>query len=478
MVRQRSFLFLLSVLIAATFLSCSYKYKITVNPEDSSLTANGIHLKNNELLKTRDKALTVTCKRRGYSDYKESIANNNPFLVKKINIKLDKEKYAVKINTIEGNSDVYLDGVKIGTTPFTHDFEYGIYDLVLKRKDYADQTVRLEAKSNCTLSYSHKKDHIILEQVGVFPCGDQPKQVIYSPDDKYIFIILLNGDGFQVFNTDTFKMDYYIKPPDKKRHRGFPEGLFIPEKNAFLVSQMTTGLIYEYSYPGLEYRRTINTKGIWSKFMAWSHDLQVVAVSNWETNNISIIDYSKGDVLKLIKTSPSPRGLAFTKDGKYLYATTFDGGEIYKIDTRTWKIKNRISRKNSAMRHVELSNDEKTAYVSDMYYSEVYVINTDSFKIEHTYKVDRNPNTIALTPDNKWLLVSSRGPNDPETYLTRSPRNGRNTIIDLTNQKIAGYIEGGNQPTGLGVSNDGNYACFSNFRDDNIEIYWLGELKK
>jgi hypothetical protein len=32
-------------------------------------------------------------------------------------------------------------------------------------------------------------------------------------------------------------------------------------------------------------------------------------------------------------------------------------------------------------------------------------------------------------------------------------------------------IDGGNQPTGLDVSNDGKFLCFSNFQDENIELY-------
>ena len=32
-------------------------------------------------------------------------------------------------------------------------------------------------------------------------------------------------------------------------------------------------------------------------------------------------------------------------------------------------------------------------------------------------------------------------------------------------------FEGGNQPTGLDVSNNGRYLCFSNFQDKNIELY-------
>ncbi|HPO49637.1 MAG TPA: YVTN family beta-propeller repeat-containing protein, partial [Spirochaetota bacterium] len=71
------------------------------------------------------------------------------------------------------------------------------------------------------------------------------------------------------------------------------------------------------------------------------------------------------------------------------------------------------------------------------------------------------------------LFVSSRGPNDPESYLNRSPENGRITTIDVEKQEIINVFEGGNQPTGLDVSNNGKYLCFSNFRDKNIEIYYL-----
>ena len=46
--------------------------------------------------------------------------------------------------------------------------------------------------------------------------------------------------------------------------------------------------------------------------------------------------------------------------------------------------------------------------------------------------------------------------------------------MNFKNTKIKFY--GGNQPTGLGISNNGNYLCFSNFKDDNIEIYWIKDF--
>ncbi|HPO51073.1 MAG TPA: hypothetical protein PLO89_12175, partial [Spirochaetota bacterium] len=70
-------------------------------------------------------------------------------------------------------------------------------------------------------------------------------------------------------------------------------------------------------------------------------------------------------------------------------------------------------------------------------------------------------------------FVSCRGPNSKEGYLTRSPVNGRVEVIDLELGKKIYSFEAGNQTTGLDIDDTGNYLCFSNFRDDNIEIYYL-----
>lgn len=210
--------------------------------------------------------------------------------------------------------------------------------------------------------------------------------------------------------------------------------------------------------------------------MAWSSLLGLVAVSNWESNDVSIISYDSGKVIKKIKTAPSPRGLVFSSDGKYLYITSFDGGMIYKINTNDWSIVKSIYKKNGAMRHAVLTSDDKILFVSDMYYSQVYEIDAETFQINKSYKVYDNTNTISLTPDNKYLFVSCRGPNDQVSYLNRSPENGKTIIIDLTKKEIIESFKAGNQPTALGVSNNGKYLCTSNFRDNNIELYFIGDL--
>ncbi len=309
----------------------------------------------------------------------------------------------------------------------------------------------------------------IVTKIGSYICGKQPKQVLFSPDDKYIIMPLLGDTGFDIFSVEEKKITKRITPPDSKL-TGFAEGLFIPEKNAFFVSQMTTGKIHEYTYPGFEFKRSISTDAEWSKVIVWSREKQLLAVSNWITNNISIIDYEKGTVQRLISTAAAPRGLYFVNGGKEIISLAFDGGKIEKFEVDTGKKLATISIAKSAMRHIVVNRAGTHAFVSDMYFKTVYDIDLATFTISKQIKVFNNPNTIDLYND-RWLFVSCRGPNNPDDYTKRSPKNGKIYIIDTNDMTEVSNFEGGNQPTGLDVSNNGRYLCFSNFQDKNIELY-------
>ena len=310
---------------------------------------------------------------------------------------------------------------------------------------------------------------VSVEKIGVYSCGKQPKQVLFSPDDAYILLPLLEDTGFDVFSVAEKKVVRRISPPGADK-LGFAEGLFIPQKGVFLISQMTTGCLHEYSWPGFEYKRTIQTGGTWSKFIAYSAEKDLLAVSNWVSNDISLLDYSTGTLLRLIPTGKAPRGMLFLDGGKSLVSLSFDSGLIEKFAVDTGKRTACITVANACMRHIACTDDLKTAFVSDMYNRQVYRIDLERFQITGQCRVYRNPNTIELL-DSRYLFVSTRGPNNPEDYTKRSPSNGKIHIIDTETMSIIETFEGGNQPTGLDISKDRTTLCFSDFQDAAIELY-------
>ena len=214
----------------------------------------------------------------------------------------------------------------------------------------------------------------------------------------------------------------------------------------------------------------VSTTGNWSKFIAWSSEKQLLAVSNWISNDISLIDYGTGKCIRKLKTGAAPRGLYFINGGKEIISLSFDSGKIEKFDVDTGKRLDSVTIENGAMRHIVMNSSKTTAYISDMYYRSIYEFDMATFKITRKTKVFNNPNTIDLLND-RWLFVSSRGPNNKEDYTKRSPENGKIQIIDTTTMQVVTSFEGGNQPTGLDVSDNGNLLCFSNFQDENIELY-------
>ena len=316
-------------------------------------------------------------------------------------------------------------------------------------------------------SQSEKK--ISVTKIGKYSCGKQPKQVLFSPDGEYILLPLLDDKGVDVFSVKEKKIVKRITPP-KANQVGFAEGLFIPEKGVFLVSQMTTATVYEYTYPGFELKRSIPTGGNWSKFIAWSPEKNLLAISNWVSNDVSLIDYDSGKVLTKLKTGKAPRGLYFYNGGNNLLTLSYESGLLESFNTETYKRVNSIKISEASMRHVSVESDRNTAYISDMYYTKVYKLDLGSFKITDSFSTYHKPNTIELYNDD-ILFISCRGPNNPVDYTRRSPKDGKVQIIDTNTMTLLLEIQGGNQPTGLAISPDRTLLCFSNFQDANIELY-------
>ena len=339
----------------------------------------------------------------------------------------------------------------------------------IKTRTIFSLSVLLCAVSFASGESAKPKDFPILTKLRTVPCGKQPKQIVFSPDGSCIALPLLDDAGFQIVQTgDQSVRTMY---PPRSAQKGFAEALFVAEKNAFFISQMTTGYIYEYVWPGFTYRREIKTFGVWPKFISWSNEKNMLAVSNWVSNTVSLIDYETGSLVRTLKTGKEPRGTAFTSGGISLIVLCFGGGSIQKFDTESGSLIQAIEKEKAAMRHIVINADETKAYVSDMYHCSVYEIDLIKFTLTRSIRVFSNPNTIALY--GSYLFVSSRGPNNPQDYTKRSPVNGRLSVIDIDSWKIVQEIEGGNQPTGLGISNDGAYLCSSNFQDANIELYHI-----
>jgi len=384
-----------------------------------------------------------------------------------ITLKVFPEDYAL---TVDGKN---IHPTKISNYLKKISLDSGKHILKFSRDGYLDKELEVDTYQKVSeIELKLEKKDSMLEQVTVFKTGPHPKSVEFTPDGKYFASALLEGKGIDLFSTTDFTKVKTIEIPEQyAKLKNFVEIVFFPERKEMWVSQMAANAIHVIDMNDYTYKLTIPTKGIWTKIIAMSHDHKLAFASNWESHDVSVIDVNQYKVINKIKVSGIPRGMVTTADDKYLYVCIFSSGEIQKIDIASMKIVKTLNFPKGAKRHILLDKTKNLLYVSDMYRGSIYVINPLDDKVLKEIPVDSKLNTIKLSPDSKYLFVSSRGPNNPETYLKKGPKFGKVFVIDTETLEIKEWIWGKNQPTGLDVSPDGKYLAFTNFLDNEIEVY-------
>ncbi|HPD77040.1 MAG TPA: YncE family protein [Spirochaetota bacterium] len=384
-----------------------------------------------------------------------------------ITLKVFPEDYAL---TVDGKN---IHPTKISNYLKKISLDSGKHILKFSRDGYLDKELEVDTYQKVSeIELKLEKKDSMLEQVTVFKTGPHPKSVEFTPDGKYFASALLEGKGIDLFSTTDFTKVKTIEIPEQyAKLKNFVEIVFFPERKEMWVSQMAANAIHVIDMNDYTYKLTIPTKGIWTKIIAMTHDHKLAFASNWESHDVSVIDVNQYKVINKIKVSGIPRGMVTTADDKYLYVCIFSSGEIQKIDIASMKIVKTLNFPKGAKRHILLDKTKNLLYVSDMYRGSIYVINPLDDKVLKEIPVDSKLNTIKLSPDSKYLFVSSRGPNNPETYLKKGPKFGKVFVIDTETLEIKEWIWGKNQPTGLDVSPDGKYLAFTNFLDNEIEVY-------
>ena len=359
------------------------------------------------------------------------------------------------------------------------------------------KTLELEAPgfrpSSLPISKDLKGSLIVLNKatslhayVRAFKTGKQPKSVTFIDNERIIIPLLDDKRAVELHNLRTGEIKFLNVPRKYKNQTGFVETLIREKQNELWVSQMTTASAHVFSLDKLQYQFSIKTRGSWSKVMLENKKRQHVYLTNWVSKDVSVIDVSKKPYreVRRIRMKPAiPRGLALSKDGRHVYVAEFkqEGrenlhGYIRLLDANTFKTLKRFG-PAGRKRHIVSIGERDLLFVSDMLKSRVEVYNMKTNQLIKTMKTYYRPNTIVLSPDHNRLYVSSRGPNNPKTYLMKGPHFGKVHVFDTTTFKEIDVWQGGNQPTGLDVSPDGCTVVSSDFLDRRIRVYRYNQGK-
>ena len=183
-------------------------------------------------------------------------------------------------------------------------------------------------------------------------------------------------------------------------------------------------------------------------------DRIVVSLSGWREQGLQVVERDTGKITQTISQPSAFVGLAFSKDGKTLYAS---GGNEDAIFVYEWKDKQAVLKDRVILAPKEkdkdgtkfpagiaLSNDGKKLYVAENLDDMLAVINVESKKIEQRLPTENYPYGVAVAPDGK-VFVSAWGGN---TVAVFSNKNG----LLQENQKITV----GRHPSALLLNKNGS----------------------
>ena len=325
---------------------------------------------------------------------------------------------------------------------------------------------------NGRLEIKLEKENGVMKLLGEYPTGVQPKSAFFSPDGRRLFVPLLAQHGVDVFRfaNQTLVFEKRLSVPGSAA-LGFVEAFTDERRKELWVSNMEENNVHIFNLDTLDYKTSLKTGGIFPKVITQNPDGSLTVVSNWISRDISVFDSESKNLLRRIPVGGTPRGMAFSPDGKLLYTAIFDEPVIAVVDMTHNKVsaRYRFYEGAGAARHV-IYRDNRL-YVSDMYRGTVNILNASTGALLVSRRIGPNINTIVLSPDGKRIVASSRGRNNSEDYTKPGPDFGAVYLLKAEDLSLEERIWGRNQPTGLAVSPNGKYLVFTDFLDANLELY-------
>ncbi len=155
----------------------------------------------------------------------------------------------------------------------------------------------------------------------------------------------------------------------------------------------------------------------------------VAFVSNEKGNTVSVIDTDTWTVTKTIKVGQRPRGIAFTRDGKFVMVAVGDDDTIQVIDAKKMEVVDTLP---SGPDPELFAQDAagKTLYVANENDNTVTVLDLEKRVRIGDVQVGVEPEGMMLSPDGKILICTSETTNMAHFIDTATRKIVANVLVD------------------------------------------------
>ena len=246
--------------------------------------------------------------------------------------------------------------------------------------------------------------------------------------------------------------------PGRHAWSGGPNMLYdaiSPDGKLVLATSPSTDSVYLFD-GSTGQRLAIISVGKAPKGVQCSPNGRYAYVANQGSASISVIDLKAQKVVDTIEVEEAPHNVRFTSNGQRAYVTLQGGAGIGIIDTATHQQIGIIPTPGlSGPHNIDLSPDEKTAYVRDFVHH-VAVVDLDSHEIEKIIKVGSGHGGIDASADGRFIATSAIASDtisiiDPHTFAVKQ-------------------IKVGKGPHGIRASNDSRWLYVAVAGEDRVVV--------
>ena len=287
--------------------------------------------------------------------------------------------------------------------------------------------------------------------------GIQPKSVAVSPDGTRVVVCDFgrpDRESVVVFDALTLERVGVVEFQGNA-----VESAFSPDGATLYVSNFRRHVVEVIDFASLTLRAEISV-GQHPKFMAVSPDGATLYVANWGDRSVSVVDTRELRELRRLPTLRHPRGLVVRPDGTLL-AAAFHGDVIHvfpegaSAESARWEM-------CQLPRHLLLSPDGATAYVTCSM-GHIGFYDAASGRLLGVGSTGRNPRSISITADGRWIGVANFTSSDV-------------SLIDTVQRTHRTYeIEGASGVVGLAMHPDGSRVRMYATSWDTHELIMLSE---
>lgn len=162
------------------------------------------------------------------------------------------------------------------------------------------------------------------------------------------------------------------------------------------------GYVYRIDVASFEVTDAIKVGAV-PKYLAATPDGRLLLVSNFCSQDLSVVDAATGDEVRRILVGLHPRGIAITSDSSTAFVAVMGAAIVVRIDLATWEATEIAA--GPTPRHLVLSPDDRVLYVTNNRAGTVRALDASSGAELAVVRTGQQPRSMAISDDGRSLWV-------------------------------------------------------------------------